>query len=716
MSDFTLVNYKLMAAIKALNFDEPTRLLRWGVLLLLFAAGPVRAEPEGEVDFFTDFTIEELLNIQVDVVTKSSEDSRLIPAVMTLITEADIDNYGYETLAEVLSHVAGVVDNYDQAIHNFGIRGVNSGVRSGSRTIKIMLNGHAVAFHATSQHFIDHEFLPIELVKRVEIIRGPISALYGANAFMAVVNVVTKDSAEIQAEGNQIKLQNSNHGYGHANGVSGMLGQQVGQWSYLVAAKIRNESKGRLPLPKRSPANGFLDNDFSNHYESKPKSLYAELDYSFSNESRLKLSSHYQEINTGNPFSDINPLPDFGTSQIALSNWNVRADYQYSVNDDLEANLFIAHSQGDTLNDDKIEVGAEEFSLDRRFGFSGVVFGGELIWTLDSDSNLLFGADYKEFKHRIETFTRVDRASYAKAALNPPRDEDINNKGVFVQYSSQLTPTLRGIVGARLDEDSVTGSQLSSRIGFVAELPKDFVLKLLYGSSFQAPSPELLYRTAVQAGDIIGNPNLKEQKATTKELSVTRPIAEHTHLSVTLFETQVDDLVIFKSIGNNLIAQNSSDITTRGLEFEMRMLWQGFDGYFNFGYQNINHEPDFSTLFTLEQRPNGELHPRKHANLGLSYNWKEFKTRLALNSRWLDKRAASTSNVLYANQLYDLDDYMETSLTLATTRWSLIETRSAELRLKITDVFDHRPVAPGFSGVDFPSLGRQFHFSIEQRF
>jgi len=668
-------------------------------------------------DILQELSLEDLLNIQVDVATKTAEASSLSPAIMTVITAQDIKNYGYNSVAEALSHVAGFVDNYNLAMHNFGVRGINSGVRSGSRTIKFMLDGQAIAFRSTSQNFIDQELIPMGLVKRIEVIRGPASALYGANAFLAVVNIVTLNGSDLALSPARVTLtwegiESAGQGYQ----LDTIYGNSMEQWQYSIAAKVGGQDRSTIHLPRVSPAYDVVETVESGSDKAQPASFYSRVFYQWDENTRLKLSGYYQQLNVDNVFSDINPLQSSGATRIALDNMYLRADYEIEISEKISAKAYAVYSQGDTLDDDRIELGAKNFYFDRRLGFEGLDLGAELFVSLRENDSLLIGVDAKQEQHKIETFTKVERNTGQRTVLNPARNETLENTGLYLQYLRQINESWRAIAGLRIDDDSVLGNQSSFRLGAVGQLPYDIIVKALAGSSFQAPSPELLYRTAVQAGDIIGNPDLIAQQAKTYEISASMPLKDNLHMSLTYFNTQVDDLVVFTSDGSNLFATNSTASETKGVELELRMLWRGLNGYFNYSWQRTRRDPSPLSIFVLEHRESGEIYPEQAANLGLSYRWPEQKVTLSWNNRWVGTRKASSLNVLYINQFYELEPYLDSSLTISSNRLALFKNKATNIQFQIKDVFDRHHVNPGFGGIELPSLGRRFLLSIEQEF
>ncbi len=691
----------------------PIKKLSTCLLCIAVGAG-VHAE-QNDFTKLTEMNLDELLNVTVKAVTKTEEVSSLSPAVLSIVTAQDIEKYGYQSIAELLSHVVSFVDNYDQVMHNFGVRGINSGARSGSRTIKFMIDGQPVSFRSTSQNFIGEELIPMQMIERVEIIRGPVSALYGANAFLGMVNIVTKSSEAYRQNGSTAAFTYSAiDNAGEGTKLAAASGNQTEKWGYRFGLQYGQVDKAGLVLPKRSPDYQRFSEKQAQQHESQPLALYGSVDYRVAVDSSINFTGHYQQLNSDHPFTDINALQPTGHSRVALENLFLKLGYRLPVNDKLAFKFTVNYAEGDTLGDDRVEVGADSFYLDRRFGYQGTDLGAEAYYQISSLDSLLIGLDYRKDDHQIETFTRVDRLTGETTPLNQPQNQSINNTGIYAQYLKQLSDTWKGVLGFRFDDDSVIGGQESLRIGVVGDLGDQWVVKLLAGSAFQAPSSELLYRNAVQSGDIIGNPNLQAQKAKTFEASLSLPVTDYAQVTATYFYTQVDDLVVFVDNGPNLIAKNSAGSTTQGIELESRFLWQGINGYLNYTYQDTERDRDPTSLFALEYREHGELFPKQMASWGMHYTWEASDITLSWNNRWIGRRPASTQNVLLANRRYSLQPYWNSTLTLAID--NLFDWRGSTVRLQVRDVFNTEYVDPGFGGIDFPSSGLSYSLTFEQGF
>ena len=122
------------------------------------------------------------------------------PSIVTVITSAEIRAHGYRTLGEALQWVRGLYTRYDRNYTYLGVRGVQ---RPGDYNNKVLLtiDGHTMNSPIYGDAAFGRELgLDMECVKRIEVVRGPGSALYGSNAVLAVVNVVTRQVSRAPLE------------------------------------------------------------------------------------------------------------------------------------------------------------------------------------------------------------------------------------------------------------------------------------------------------------------------------------------------------------------------------------------------------------------------------------------------------------------------------------------------------------------------------------
>src|SRR6185436_7025945 len=192
------------------------------------AAGKDRAGPD-----LGALSLEQLMNVEVVyAASKVEQDTREAPASVTLITAAEIRAYGYRTLGDILRGVRGFFITYDRNYTYVGARGFDRPGDYNSRLL-LLIDGYRVNDHLYDAAYIGPEMmLDVDLIDRVEVVRGPSSSLYGASAFFGVINVITRDPAarpgvEVAAGAASWKAFEGQVDYAH---------QFAERWSMLASA------------------------------------------------------------------------------------------------------------------------------------------------------------------------------------------------------------------------------------------------------------------------------------------------------------------------------------------------------------------------------------------------------------------------------------------------------------------------------------------------
>ena len=171
------------------------------ILFLFFICPSPQAaanEPSEETSIATllSLSLEELIEVEITVATRSPKSVRKAPAIASVITQDHIRNMGARNLNDVLTMEPGIgVSINEFGVFMYEVRGIRTQL---SEKILVMIDGHSLnkSFTGSAFQSIIDEF-PVENIKQVEIIRGPGSALFGANAFVAVINIITRDAADI---------------------------------------------------------------------------------------------------------------------------------------------------------------------------------------------------------------------------------------------------------------------------------------------------------------------------------------------------------------------------------------------------------------------------------------------------------------------------------------------------------------------------------------
>ncbi|MBI2447401.1 MAG: TonB-dependent receptor plug domain-containing protein, partial [Candidatus Omnitrophica bacterium] len=134
---------------------------------------------------------------EVAIATRHKTPVGKAPSIVTVITAEEIKNLGYRTFVEILRTIPGfeILKFADFGVVGPSVRGIATS--SSVNRIRVMIDGHFVNEPLQGSAFDAFDDFPVEFIKRIEIIRGPGSAVYGENAFSGVINIITKDAKDI---------------------------------------------------------------------------------------------------------------------------------------------------------------------------------------------------------------------------------------------------------------------------------------------------------------------------------------------------------------------------------------------------------------------------------------------------------------------------------------------------------------------------------------
>ena len=186
-----------------MRLTTPSALL--AVTVLAATAAPARAQttpadPPAVPPALADKSLEDLMSVEVGTVFGAARREQRVteaPSSVTIVTAEDIRTFGWRTLAEALSSVRGFYVTNDRNYTYVGVRGFGRPSDYNNRVL-VLVNGHRYNDNVYDQALIGNEFpVDLALVDRIEVIRGPGSALYGTSAFFAVINVVLRPGGAV---------------------------------------------------------------------------------------------------------------------------------------------------------------------------------------------------------------------------------------------------------------------------------------------------------------------------------------------------------------------------------------------------------------------------------------------------------------------------------------------------------------------------------------
>ncbi len=479
--------------------------------------------------------------IKVVTAARKEQSWEEAPAVMTVITAADIDQRGYKTLLEVLRDVPGFDINDSGNWPDTGIRGVNDRVTYGKH-IQYLVDGHDMGFTQFTRNLVAPSWISLSDIKRIEIIRGPGSALWGANAFLGVVNIITKDSEDFKDF--ELVSQYGTFGTTAITYHGGRKFSEQASFSTSLSFYRDNTSSGRkiLEWSKVAGKDVFLTNDKEENYTLHLKARYRD----------FYLTGHFDRYD---PYAPISTFSIGGARtrfitdrKYATLSWEPKikaintafeATYQtYAFGDgaQYEANPFngelVTHPptnanehfvQAMTAKDDFLKLGVRaDYNFTPEF------------WCIG-------GIEYEQTNSIRWHYPDVFKSD----SLNTPKF-DVQSYAIFAEGQYKLHPKLTATVGIRYDNHSIFGGVTNPRLGLVWRLPKGFYTKLLYGKAYKAPSLHELYYFRKNA--FYGNPDLIPEKIHTSEVLLGYNLSNKVFLNVNYYYSDATDIIGYQSM------------------------------------------------------------------------------------------------------------------------------------------------------------------------
>ena len=516
-------------------------------------------------DDFTGMKLEDLMKVEVPVVYGASKHEQKIteaPSAVSIVTADEIKKNGHRTLKDVLNSVRGFYVTYDRIYSYIGVRGVNRPGDFGGR-ILITIDGHRMNDPIYDSALSGTEaFLDVDLIDRVEVIRGPGSSLYGNNAFFGVINIITRKGRSVNwGEASASILSGETYGgrftVGHqfTNGVE-----------FLVSGSIQ-ESQGdtRLKYSEYSSINGGVAEDLD--YDRNAR-LFASVSYE-----GFTLSGGYSERKKGNPSAAyavvFNERPAFVFDQPAFAELKYAHEFENDWSFLGRAFYNYYHFDADYVYDYGGVGNPADYTVNRDIAESHAV-GGEIQITkkLLDKHRLTFGGEIRnDVSLTLKNFDVASGATYLDA------NEDADNYGFYGQGEFLLATPLVFNAGVRYDHLKKFGGTVNPRAALIYTPWKDTTFKALYGQAFRAPN---VFEFGYLSPTYDANPNLKPETIRTYELVWEQGFARYYRFTASGFYNQIDDLVTRETTSaNHLIFLNSDSVNVAGAETELEALFPG---------------------------------------------------------------------------------------------------------------------------------------------
>ncbi|MBU1481801.1 MAG: TonB-dependent receptor [Gammaproteobacteria bacterium] len=640
----------------------------------------------------------------------------------TVITSRDIEAMGATDLDQALESVPGLhismFSMYSMPIYSF--RGISTELNS---QILMLVNGIPITNVYRGDRGMGWGGMPLENVARIEVIRGPGSALYGADAFSGVINIITKTADDINGTEGGVRTGsfNSRDAWIQHGGKLGSLGAAF----YLRAGKTDGQ-KGIIQQDAQSTWDACFTSGSCPGIAAIPgytpvsrapgpvnaqrKAIDARTDLAY-DAWRFRAAYQKREVGMGAGLAgSLDPdayLPetrrymDLSYTQANWAqNWDVSgAIGYYQINHELGKPNYMLYPQG---------------------AFGGAFPNGMLgnPGAIEKHTHASISAFYTGFEqHRVRIGTGLRKdditdtfeiknydanlqplpGGLTDATGNPdlvfmlPHKRNVSY--AFVQDEWSLAKDWALTAGVRYDHYSDFGGTTNPRLALVWDAAYNVVVKLMHGTAFRAPSFAELY--AINNPVIFGNPNLKPETIKTDELAFSWQPMGNLQTNLNFFHYHMSSIIR----PNPQQYQNTGDQIGRGMELEATL-----DATSNVrltGNYSLQHSRDSATGQDAGMAPHRRLFGR--ADWRFAPFWQFGTTVNHVADRMREP----------GDTRPQIPDYTTVDLTLRRER--IVD--GLDINATVTNLFDADAREPTFMSVgmysDLPLPGRAFYIQLK---
>jgi len=625
-------------------------------------------------------------------------------ATVSVITQQDIKDMGATDIDQILETIPGFhVGRSDQAyLALYNIRGITS---AGNPQTLVLINGIPVTslFHGNRSQVWGG--MPVKSIAKIEVIRGPGSALYGADAFSGVINITTKT----------------------ASNIDGMVaGARVGSFDTQYAWLEYGNSQGKLETAftlEYETTAGHKEEIEQGPVNVMKDMLESRLDLKYENQ-RLRVG--YQgrrNMGTGvGIVQSLDPNGRFGSDRVTMdytynepnftSDWGLetQASFYYGsqfVSQNIwlfPAAVFVQASTDSVIGNPEFKERHSRVSIDGTYtGFNkriirlgAGVFSGD-IYEVTEEKNFMVTIN------GIETRPGGLEQVADTAEVYLP-EEGRESQYLYLQDEWQIKNNIQLVSGVRYDHYSDFGDTVNPRLALIWANSETLTSKFMYGRAFRAPSISELY--AISNPVTLGNPELDPEIIDTVELVLSHQASKQTRYVTNIYQYQITDYIEYSAIGSPVT--NTGKRTGMGGELEVT---HQFNNELKFlGNYSYQQSKDDETHADIGNAPNHQLYLR-----GLWQFDPTQKMTLQINRVGEQKRVAGDErSALAAYTTVDFHWRMNniiSSLDVAFTVLNALDENVKEASFGPT-LTTAQAMIPG----DFPMAGRSMNVEASYEF
>ena len=612
------------------------------------------------------------------VVSATRSEKKLLDtaASVSVITDKDLNKMHINNLDEAFVKIPGVYVGRLSGIGSTTSQTVMRGVNA-ANSVAVLVDG--VQVNDSYNGSVTWSAIPVDMVKRVEVLRGPASVLYGGNALAGVINIITKDVDKTSVN---LKLSyGSNNTQNHSLYVAGKASDKL---DFNVNYE-KKKTDGYITDPVLSSKAVFGAETTTTNTGAKrwiignkgkrqwdENTVGVGFKYHFDESKSLALDFTKNEYE----YSYSAPTSYFGDDIIKkagtyFSTPGEKASNKYNMTYNDSENgwkAVVGYSDQYKQHDTSISKATDSSKPNTRFSFDL-----QKNQTISANNNAVFGLNYRKDKMDATVYKLADKFnSDSKIAVDSMASGTNKSFSAYVMDEHKFSDRWTATAGLRYDKwstdgrimlpnkteainyDESTYDNWSPSLSVMYKPEADSSVYLSWGKAFEAPSLYRMYSSSYSSNVYnIANPNLKPQKAETFELGYKKDLNNKSAIGVSVYDTKYKGLLYKNSLGvvdgmNATCYQNAGEAEAKGFELELNHSFDDkWSAFLNYTYQNPVIK---KALKATEKDKYVTAIPKEVFRAGVTYS--DNKWSGMLTGEYISKRFSKTDNSDTVNGVY----------------------------------------------------------------
>lgn len=698
-----------------------------------------------EADDIQEF--ESLLQDASEIATKKSLNVDYLPSVVTVIDAQTFINAGIQNISQALDMLPGFQEQMSPMGYTITtVRGFKNPNAYFADKIKILVDGVAINNEVTGTASFYLDF-PLQLVEKIEVLRGPASTMYGGGAYYGAVNIITK-LGKAKKE-NQLYFAGGSYGYITAGTNIYMTDNG---WEIFADGYAASNNKS-LPYTANNPSDSGYTDEAMKDYSVGFKATKGGWEF----------LTRFKHETSGNFYSfegELNPIPDKGENhssiyllsqlsyKTSLGEYELETKINYSHRDEsVNANIAGISNNPDYLNTRLNGFYSVENIGEDNFGFEStltlpIIASNDILVGVGATYDVVTQDNYSSSVENaiVQSGNMVAlrdnpsfnyNGTYEPAYWLDPTATTVLPKGInrtniytYAQDLISLNNKTDLILGLRLDNISDIGTQFSKRAGLVYRASDSMTLKLLYGSSYRAPT----FTEKNALGHInlrMGDPNMKPEECNTYEAAIVYSPDFYNKFALNFYYTKLHNVIDLEELERTPLGYAQyPDRTSKGVEFEyFYKTHMKHNFYFNASYTNTDyitppdtHSDDVNGQPIIDPSIVESMPDISKFMAKALYIYKP-TPKLSLGTAWRYFSQTTETRIQWVQIYVDEPTAKSASIFDETLTYSM--TPTSQIRATIKNIFNERVMNPAYyyyTDGGISREGRNYLINYVQRF